>query len=248
MGTQNISIFSRIANWCGSVTGILTILIVATTANRMILTAIREKHGKESTFYRNSKLISGTIYLIFFVNCLSAIGRWLFGISTHAKTQVSTAITANADFTARPAVLTTILIIFYIILTATALKRVSMAQSMIAATILTAGIHIIHGSVGATIGVGFFALIVVACCAMELEGESKPKKKREPLTKKGIFLVITWAASVIAAYMAGEYSLVPKAIEYVQNHFRKGTKPAEEKASENAGEEEDSPIGTVTTE
>lgn len=247
MGAQNISIFGQIANWCGSVTGILTILIIATTANRMILTAIREKHGKESMFYRNSKLISGTIYLIFFVNCLGAISRWLFGLVMQTKTQIGTTIATNSDFVTRPAILTTILIIFYIVITASALKRVSMAQTIIAAIVLIAGIYIIHGSVGLTIGVGIFAIIVIVAISDGLSSADESETEREPLTKKGIFLIITWAASVVAAYMAGEYSLVPKAIEYVQNHFKKGTKPATEETAEEE-EKAEAEVDAVATE
>lgn len=50
-------------------------------------------------------------------------------------------------------------------------------------------------------------------------------------------MLITWAASVIAAYMAGEHSLVPKAIEYVQSHFRNETKTAAKDVSEERSKE-----------
>lgn len=158
--------------------GVLTLLIIATTANRIILTAIREKHGKESTFYRNSKLISGMLFLIFFVNCLSSIGKWIFGIGMQTKTQASTTFTTNTSFISRPTVLTTILIIIYIALMASAYRRVSISQVLITTTILTAGTHIIHGSTAATVCVGIFSVIVAICFLCDFETMQKPEKRR----------------------------------------------------------------------
>lgn len=245
MGTQSIGIFGRIANWCGSVTGILTILIVATTANRMILTAIREKHGKESTFYRNSKLISGTLYLIFFVNCLSSIFRWLLGIGTQAKMQVGDKIAVNTASTTQMWISVAILVIIYIVMMTRADKRCKISSALIATTVLTAGIQIVCKKFWLTAIVALFGLVIL-CAFVDCVGE--PEEKEHKITKKGVFLVITWAASVIAAYMAGEYSLVPKAIEYVQSHFKKGTKPTDEEPSTSESKKETVPVGETTTE
>ena len=40
-----------------------------------------------------------------------------------------------------------------------------------------------------------------------------------------------WIGSLVAAYLAGEYSLVPKAIEYIQSQLKKYSASADKTAT-----------------
>lgn len=228
MGTYGINIFSRIGSWCGSITGILTIFVIATAINRMVLTAIREKHSKESLFYRNSKLISGTLYLIFFINCLGAICRRVLQIGMQTKAQIDTATIENTGSAIRPAVLIGILAIIYVAMISNALKHGRGLQIWIATITLISCVQIILSAPGLTIAVGILAILLALSFCVELESTNYEDSESKKITKKGIFTAVAWIISVAAAYMAGEYSLIPKAIEYIQNRFDKEKKAATE--------------------
>ncbi len=50
--------------------------------------------------------------------------------------------------------------------------------------------------------------------------------------------MVLYSASVIAAYLAGEYSLIPKLTEYLQERARKMANKAKKTKAAKAGEEE----------
>lgn len=251
---QTISIFHKISAWCSSVTGILTILVITISANRMILTAIREKHGKTSTFYRNSKNISGTLFLIFFINCVGSFFRWLFRIGM--QTGIYGDSSTKTKNTFWPWIMTAIIIILYIAMLSSALKRLNASLAWIATVILCFGIFIIHHNIIATIVTiiisGTLSLVAhdeinapnkksEAKKAENLKEHSEPQQVTElsekqesqhteeasiddaanKIAKKNILIIVLWIISIIAAYIAGEFSLIPRVIECVRNRFKK---------------------------
>ena len=223
-------IFNVVINWCCSIRGILSFLIIAFAANRIILTSIRDKYGKESTFYRNSKLISGTIFLVIIVNCLCALGKWIFGFGILAQFQ-----------SLNPWMVTAILAIIYIAMMASATKHDKSSLMLIATVILAFGLHIIHSNTTVTcIAAGLSTILAFFLGCEVVESSVEPIG----ITKKGVLLIIAWAASVVAAYMAGEYSLVPKAVEYVQNLLKKRTESATEETPTDGEEDVTEPLTT----
>ncbi len=255
MGNQSISIIGAIVNWCGSFAGILTILIVAITANRMLLTAIREKHQKDSTFYRNAKTISFMVYAIFTINVFAAV----FGNLKGGAVDIGTKILSM------PWAVVMLLVIMYILSLIAADEYGHHYIVWIDTAVIIFGVQMITQDelqkiTGATIITAIITIIASSFCSTDINNNAErglyDKTTEQDSTNvgtshKGIILTTLWIASVVAAYLAGEYSLIPKLTEYLQERARKmanKAKQAKRTKAAKAGEEECSTDIPVETE
>ena len=225
MGNQSLSIVEKVVAWCGSFAGILTILVVAVTANRMILSAIREKHSKDSTFYRNAKTISFMAYAVFFINVIGVL-------LSNAK---NGAISIGTVVIETPWAVGMILAIIYIMALVIAASKVKVSIAWIGTVITICGTQLLtqdfdQNITDWTIGIGILTLVISTCWTgfvLDLDKQSGDTNDETEEPHKGVILTLLWIASLIAAYLAGEYSLIPKLIEYFQDRAQKMAAKAE---------------------
>ena len=245
MGIQ--SIFDGLARWAGSLTGILTIFIIVAVILRISLSAIRDKHGKDSRAYRTAKLIVGAMIAIFIVNCIGTlfrrIGVFIASVSGGVigfSTDVTNSIIADnvASTIALVAICAGLIILAFCNDFGTLI--------WIGWIIATGGVHAIYGNILATCIFGIVYFLWFGWMHLEIGLEWFPQRRAKTWetdgtpksTKKTVIMAILWAGSVVLAYIAGEKSLIPSAVEYMHTYFEKVKAEKEAKAQAKAATEE----------
>lgn len=229
-------LLSATGNYFTSLTGIMTVLFILLALSRLILNSSRAKHGKDDQRYRNLKFAVGTFWAIFFVNALGIIWRHYSGAAWAFVTQSSwTAYTTLCIiYILSLAVSYRLLMIMPVwiisILTAYAMNEINIAAR-------TGG----FGLGDHFTGLGNVGLIIFAICALiialiasdDIDGRRKKMAEKASVdladesskataaptaitSGQGVILGAVWLSSVILAYIAGEFSLIPKAQEFVK--------------------------------
>ncbi len=243
------TIIQTIAKWATSFTGILTIMIIMVTAIRLALTSVREKYGKESRRYRNMKLISGVACLIITINVISIFIcshiTWLWGFLNQslwyqcfafATCYIAASSIALKCLSSPIAFITNIALAFF-------------GNYIDKAIELTPRVTI------ATCVVAFLATLELTDTISQKRKEASKNSNIEAITSEsapenddiktvspdlvstnffarhGFLAAMLWIGSLVAAYLAGEYSLVPKAIEYIQSQLKKYSASADKTAT-----------------
>lgn len=234
-----MEIMNRIGTWCGSVAGVLTILILLITFGRLIMTLLREKHGKDSLLYRTVKGFPTIICVIYVINMVAHLcGRVTSSIST-AASSATEAVLAQQWMTV------TVWLLAYCILIWLAGSLEAGIFMWAAAVLGVVGSYAIWHNGWATFGIGFVALIVNAAVIdcmpksatffphrRQMNVEENLGKSVEKRAHHGLLFGILWLASLVMAYLAGEYSLVPRGIELLNNKVNKKSKTSKPASSE----------------
>lgn len=225
-------------NCLTSFSGVLTVVVLLFLVGRLGLSKCRESYGKESHRYLRVKLITGAFYLIVTINAVAVIWRhYLVGNLTKFITQPEGRVSYL------------ILLLVYIILLSFVIETKYVAASSTISLAFLCAMHKIGYNLKISeahyddgfhtlifIGAVALAFMVFACHLVQSnqviraeqatrsrESSEKPNAatsaSSEPHSCFGFLLGALWLGSVILAYIAGEFSLLPKAQEYIKSRF-----------------------------
>lgn len=220
------TIITHVTTWSTSLAGILTIIILTVTAARLILTHIRTKYGQDSSNYKTAKMLSGVVCLILGINGLSLL-------FSHCSAEIWGFINQSLWHQA------TTFVVIYIVMCGLAFEYYWTVVNYVSNAALV--FFMLH--LGTATNLVLFCTIVGGIIAIGMiasysdhvtrrESEQEDATNTAPnidtatvpgnfFAKHGTLALILWVSSVIAAYIAGEFSLVPKAVEYVQAQYKK---------------------------
>lgn len=245
------TIIQTIVAWATSFTGILTIMIIMITAIRLVLTNIREKHGKESNYYRNMKHISGITCLIIVINATNILirshisGLWGFlnqslwyQCLTFAACYIAVSSIAMKYLSTPIAITINIALAFFgnyvdkTVEFAPVITIITVIVAFIVSLIMTDNISKARN---ATIENNNTETIMLE--PTEATESTKSTEQTGPIptnffARHSFLAAMLWAGSLVVAYLAGEYSLVPKAVEYIQSQIKKYSATSKETATQ----------------
>ncbi len=212
-----VSFVNKVGAWCGSVSGFLTILILLITAGRIILTSLREKHGKDSTRYRLLKGLPTLVCVIYVINMIGYFCKKATAGFGSAVGSVIGAVLATSW------IVISLWVVAYLILMGLSFATETIFFSLVGTALAIIGSYAIWHNGFATFMVALITVVIeggfLACGIDDFFPHFERKSESE--RKHSLLFGLLWLGSLVIAYFAGEYSLIPRLIQYLNEKVNK---------------------------
>lgn len=208
-----VSFVNKVGAWCGSVSGFLTILILLITVGRIVLTSLREKYGKDSTRYR---LLKGLPTLVCAIYIINMIGYFCKKVTAGFGSAVGAVLATSW-------IVISLWVVAYLILMGLSFATDAIFFSLVSTALAIIGSYAIWHNVPATIVVAVITVVIESVlweCGID-DFFPHFERKSESKRKHSLLFGLLWLGSLVIAYLAGEYSLIPRLIQYLNEKVNK---------------------------